>query len=90
VHARLVGETAVMLGAGRTKKDDAVDHAVGVVVHRKVGEWVKVGQPLFTVHANDFMQLSEARRILLEAHTWSNQPVEPLPLFYEVIHSWDV
>jgi len=85
VHARLVGETAVMLGAGRTKKGEAIDPAVGVVVHHKVGDWVEAGQPLFTLHANDEARLPEARRILLEAHTWSDQPVEPLPLFYEVI-----
>lgn len=85
VHARLVGETAVMLGAGRTKKDDAIDPAVGVIVHHKVGDRVEGGKPLFTIHANDALKVSEARRILLEAHTWSDMPVEPLPLFYEVI-----
>ena len=41
VHAREVGETAVFLGAGREKKDDPIDHAVGVVIHRKVGERVR-------------------------------------------------
>jgi thymidine phosphorylase len=35
VHACLVGETSVMLGAGRTKKDDPIDPAVGVIVHHK-------------------------------------------------------
>jgi pyrimidine-nucleoside phosphorylase len=85
VNARLVGETAVMLGAGRTKKDDAIDPAVGVVVHHKVGDQVKTGQPLFTVHANDAMKISDTRRALLDAITWSEKPVEPLPLFYEVI-----
>jgi pyrimidine-nucleoside phosphorylase len=87
VHARLVGETAVMLGAGRTKKDDPIDPAVGVVVHHKVGDWVQFGQPLFTLHASDALKMGEARRILLEAHTWSDKPVQPLPLFYEVIRS---
>jgi len=85
VNARLVGETAVMLGAGRTKKDDAIDPAVGVVVHHKVGDQVKTGQPLFTVHANDAMKISDTRRALLDAITWSDKPVQPLPLFYEVI-----
>jgi pyrimidine-nucleoside phosphorylase len=87
VHARLVGETAVSLGAGRTKKGDPIDPAVGVVVHHKVGDWVQVGQPLFTIHASDALQMGEARRTLLEAHTWSDKPVQPLPLFYEVIRS---
>jgi pyrimidine-nucleoside phosphorylase len=87
MHACLVAETAVSLGAGRSKKDDPIDPAVGVVVHHKVGDWVKVGQPLFTIHANDALQMGDARRSLLEALAWSEEPVQPLPLFYEVIRS---
>ena len=49
---REVGETAVFLGAGRQKKGDPIDHGVGVVIHRKVGERVEAGQPLFTIHAS--------------------------------------
>jgi pyrimidine-nucleoside phosphorylase len=85
VNARVVGETAVTLGAGRTKKDDLIDPAVGVMIHHKVGDWVQAGEPLFTVHAGDPARLDEAVLLLLGAHTWSDQPVEPLPLFYEVI-----
>jgi pyrimidine-nucleoside phosphorylase len=85
VHAREVGETAVFLGAGREKKDDPIDHAVGVVIHCKVGERVEVGQPLFTIHASQPARLAEAHQRLLAAHTWSDAPVQPLPLFYGVI-----
>ena len=85
IHAREVGETAVFLGAGREKKDDPIDHAVGVVIHRKVGERVEAGQPLFTVHASHPARLVEAHQRLLAAHTWSDAPVQPLPLFYGVI-----
>jgi pyrimidine-nucleoside phosphorylase len=83
VHARVVGEAAVELGAGRAKKGDPVDHAVGFVIHNKVGDKVEKGQPLFTVHANDEKLLSEARDAVLSAHTWSEEPVPALPLFYE-------
>jgi len=85
VQARRVGESAVILGAGRAKKEDPIDHAVGVVVHHKVGDWVEAGQPLFTIHANQRANLDEARQLLLEAHTWSASPVPPLPLFYGVV-----
>ncbi len=53
VDARSVGEASVSLGAGRAKKSDPVDHAVGFVIHHKVGDKVEKGEPLFTVHAND-------------------------------------
>lgn len=85
IDARKVGETAVVLGAGRAKKGDPIDHAVGVVVHHKVGDWVEVGQPLCTVHANNPALLTEATQRLLEAHSWSATPVPPLPLFYGTV-----
>jgi len=85
VHARRIGEAAVLLGAGRAKKGDPIDHAVGIVVHHKVGDWVEAGQPLFTLHANHEPLLEEARQQVLNAHLWSETPVPPLPLFYGVV-----
>ena len=41
INARLVGETAVILGAGRARKEDPIDHSVGIVVHHKVGDYVE-------------------------------------------------
>ncbi len=83
VHARSVGEAAVTLGAGRAKKSDAVDHAVGFVLHKKVGDKVEMGEPLFTIHANDEAKLAEAREAVLAAHSFSTTDVPPLPLFYD-------
>ncbi len=83
VHARGVGEASVALGAGRAKKSDAVDHAVGFVIHKKVGDKVREGEPLFEVHANDRAKLDEARTAVLSAHEFRDEFVPPLPLFYE-------
>jgi pyrimidine-nucleoside phosphorylase len=85
VNARIIGETAVVLGAGRAKKGDPIDHAVGILVHHKVGDYIERGEPLFTIHTNQQDILEEAKARLLEAHTWSDDSVEPLPLFYGVI-----
>lgn len=82
VQARTVGEAAVTLGAGRAKKSDPVDHAVGFVVHHKVGDQVQAGDPLFTIHADDESKLAEAREAVLAAHRFSDMPTEKLPLFY--------
>ena len=82
VHARIIGEAAVALGAGRARKGDQVNHAVGFLIHRKVGDYVEQNQPLFTVYANDEVKLAEARLGAREAFGWSDQPVLPLPLFY--------
>lgn len=85
VDAMEVGLTAVELGAGRMKKGDPVEHSVGIEVHRKVGDRVAGGEPLFTIHAQDETSLSKASDRLLAACRWSQEPAEPLPLFYEVI-----
>ncbi|MEW6030852.1 MAG: thymidine phosphorylase [Chloroflexota bacterium] len=83
VHARSVGEAAVALGAGRAQKGDPIDHAVGFVIHHKVGDRVKAGEPLFTIHANDEKKLAAARKAALAAHEITDESVPPLPLFYE-------
>lgn len=85
INARVVGETSVILGAGRQKKEDLIDHGVGLVVHHKVGDRVEVGRPLFTIYARSGMDAAQASQSLLEAHSWADQPVDPLPLFYDVV-----
>lgn len=85
IHARIVGETAVMLGAGREKKDDPIDYAVGIEIFYKVGDELEAGDRLFAVHANRIGDLELARQRILDAHGWSDHPVERLPLFYGVV-----
>ena len=85
IDAREVGETSVELGAGRTRKEDPIDHAVGIVIHHKVGDHIGKGEGLFTIHANDLSKMVAARKRLLAAHQWSDHPVEPLPLFYGIV-----
>jgi len=83
LDARLIGEASVALGAGRAQKGDRIDHAVGFVVHHKIGDFVERGQPLLTVHANDAAKQAEVRESVRAAFGWSETPVPPLPLFYE-------
>jgi len=85
INAKEVGLATVALGAGREKKGDTIDHAVGVVLRKKVGESVEQGEPLLAVHANDEQRLKQAREALLGAYEWSDVPVEPPPLIRQVI-----
>jgi pyrimidine-nucleoside phosphorylase len=85
VNARDAGETTILLGGGREQKDDQIDHAVGLVIEHKVGDWVNEGELLFTVHANDHEKLVKAVNKMLTAHRWSKKPVDPLPLYYGMI-----
>lgn len=83
VHARIVGEASVALGAGRAKKGDSIDHAVGFLILKKVGDSVQEGEPLCEIHANDAAKAAEAHSAVLSAFQYSNQAVPSLPLFYE-------
>ena len=64
-------------------KGDPVDHAVGFIIHHKVGEFVEKGDALYTIYANDITKLEAVRSDLQSAFIWSDKPVDPLPLFYE-------
>lgn len=83
IHAGEVGEAAVTLGAGRARKGDPVDHAVGFMIHHKVGDRIEAGQPLFTIHANNAATKPKVQARVAAAHVISDMPVPPLPLFYE-------
>jgi len=60
LNARLVGEAAHVLGAGRTAKGDSIDVAVGVVLYKKRGDSVKKGESLACLHLNERTRLEEA------------------------------
>jgi len=85
LDARTVGETAVALGAGRERKEDAIDPAVGIVLHAKIGDPVAAGQPLLTIHARSDSSACDAADRLLAAYTFRDRPVAPPPLVYEVL-----
>jgi pyrimidine-nucleoside phosphorylase len=85
LDAQKVGRAAMLLGAGRAEKGEPIDHAVGIVLHHKVGEWVEEGQELLTIHARNEKAAEEVKEGLLEAYSWSEGPVEPPPLIHRVI-----
>ena len=85
LDAREIGLTSMLLGGGRAKKGDVIDHAVGVVLHAKIGDHVEKGQPLMKVYANDEGKLAGARQRLLAAYAWSEEPVEPPPLVHRIV-----
>ena len=62
-----VGHAAMLLGAGRETVESAIDPAVGLVLHKKVGELVIQGEPLLTLHVNDRTHLEEVTTILKDA-----------------------
>lgn len=47
-----IGKAAMMLGAGRQTKESVIDLAVGIILHKKLGEYVQKGDSLYTIYAN--------------------------------------
>jgi len=85
IHARVVGETAVDLGAGREKKGDPIDHAVGIEILHEIGDYVEEGEALLVIHARTEEDYNRALKRLLRAHQWHDQAVDPHPHVYEII-----
>ena len=81
-----VGTACVILGGGREHKEDSVDPAVGIVLHKKVGDVVSVGEPLATIHYNAEERAARAKQLLEESYRIAESPAnEKRPLIHRVI-----
>ena len=85
VDAEKVGRAAFILGAGRTRREDAVDFAVGVSDLKQVGEPVAKGDSLARIHANAAEHLEEARTLLASSFIIDSCHSEPAALIKEKI-----
>jgi pyrimidine-nucleoside phosphorylase len=64
IQCERLGTACVILGGGREKKEDSVDPAVGIVLHKKVGDRVAAGEPIATIHYNSETRADQARRLI--------------------------
>ncbi len=85
VEARIIGQSTMLLGAGRMKKGDDIDLSVGIVLRKKIGDWVNEKEPLVTVYYNDKKKYDLIKDSILKAfHTTDKRP-EGKPLILKVI-----
>jgi pyrimidine-nucleoside phosphorylase len=70
-----IGTAGVLLGGGRAKKEDSVDPAVGIILHKKTGDRVSAGEPLCTVHYNSAERFEQAAPLIQQSYR-----IEPTPL----------
>jgi pyrimidine-nucleoside phosphorylase len=81
-----IGTACVILGGGRERKEDSVDPAVGIVLHKKVGEQVSASEPLATIYYNSEARVARAQQLLQESCRISDSPpTEKRPLIHQVI-----
>ncbi len=80
-----IGTACVVLGGGRERKEDSVDPAVGIVLHKKVGDAVSIGEPLATIHYNSEARAQRVGELLEESYQIADSPVEKRPLIHRII-----
>jgi len=85
LRALPVGIAALELGAGRARKDDAIDHAVGVVCLRKRGDEVERGEPIAEIHARTDDEAAAAGELVLGAYELGAEPPEHRPIVLDVL-----
>jgi thymidine phosphorylase len=85
IACRSVGHAAMLLGAGRETVASTIDPAVGLVLHKKVGDLVIQGEALLTVHVNDRQRLDEAMALLRAAIKLGAEAPPRQPLIQAVL-----
>lgn len=76
LNAEKIGVTSVHLGAGRVKKEDDIDKAVGILLNKKISNKVEKNDVLAYVYANDEEKGTQAVKDILDAYEISKEPVE--------------
>jgi len=85
IHAEEAGTCAMLLGAGRETKESQIDLAVGIVLHKKVGDRVEAGEPIATLYVNDEKRLSEVEARLRGAYELSETEPPQHRLIFGVV-----
>ena len=85
MNAKEIGKIVCDLGAGRIRKEDSIDNAVGIVLNKKVSDKVEKEDALVTIYANSKEKLEEARKKLLEVIKIENEEIEEPRMILEIM-----
>ena len=85
VTASEIGRASLLLGAGRIRKEDPINPAVGIVMAKRIGEWIDAGEPLAHLHVSSHSNTQTAAEFVRGAVVLSQEPVIAPPLIYASI-----
>ena len=85
IDSQLIGESAMLLGAGREKKESEIDLSVGIILKKKVGSKVNINEDLAEVYYNDSEKLKEAKNKLLSSFVIGDKKPKKIPLILAAI-----
>ncbi len=80
-----IGITAGILGAGRETKESVIDHSAGIVMKKKIGDWVRRGDAIAVLYSSGEDKLHRAERCMQRCYTISDRRPEPLKLVVDII-----
>jgi pyrimidine-nucleoside phosphorylase len=87
IKADDIGRAALVLGAGRETKESIIDLSVGIVIHKKIGDYVLEGEAIATIYANDCLKRVEADKMILDAYTIIEEKVKKNKLIKGIVTS---
>ena len=85
IQSEQMGHASMLLGAGRFKKGEQIDHRTGLILQAKVGDHRQAREPLIEIHARSAAEADSIQELLLQCYTWSDTPVTVGPLIYDTI-----
>lgn len=85
VNTESYGVASLVLGAGRTKKEDSIDYSAGIILHKKTGDFVHAGDTIATLYTNNENAVENANARILSATTISSKKPEEQALVFKTI-----
>lgn len=85
IDAEKIGKIACYLGAGRIKKEDKIDMSAGIIVNKKVGDYIKKEDIVATLYSNSKEKIEEAREMIKQAITITDKKVEKEKMILGII-----
>lgn len=88
IDAAQLGQCSMLLGAGRAKKGETIDLAVGIALKCRVGDCIEQGQPIAIIHANDSSKIEVIERKIIAAIVIAEGFVAKLPVYLGIVDKY--
>jgi len=85
INSELIGIASMVLGGGRLRKEDTIDHSVGIQVVKKIGDRVKPEDVLVRLYTSDKSDKIYAEKLIREAYVIGSRKPNTTPVVLEVI-----
>lgn len=87
MNAERIGTAAQILGAGRATKEESIDPAVGLVMKKRLGDFIRADEPLCVMYVNDESKVNSALEMFHSAFEYSDAKPEYRPMVYDVVRA---